>query len=325
MPYTSHPGPRWRHGLLALLVGGMVALVAPPALADTFTATGTAPTVTALTAGQVLQPANNGTSATYQINATIGDADTLADLTTVTLCLSLTSAANDECTTTNAQTAVKLAWTQGTNTYALTGSTLWSNQVFTSNYSAGASSMTMNFKFKIGEAARAGGWTAKVIARDDSTLTTAATDATYSVNYYGAVDTQRASQAFGALAPNGSAVAAGVSNGLLQVNGQTDVFLAVANFAGPSTATNYRTVDTSPAAPPAPGSFALDCLEGPSFSEGSAVRIGTTATEVSANQFPSGIAEGGNSTLASSCRLSNGGGLPTGVYTGAVTVSVAAG
>ncbi|MDZ7577108.1 MAG: hypothetical protein U0904_02880 [Candidatus Nanopelagicales bacterium] len=320
-------GPRRRTwvGLtsVALIASVLTAVAVTPGQADEFGQGNTAPVVSALTAGFAMQPAANGTSDTYQINAEITDANTLLDLDTVTLCLYHTTQGTSTCSSTAARNTMKIVWTQATNAFALTSgaSTYWADQTSVSNYVATNTAMVMNFKFKVSEAALQGAWTATVTALDTSAGEDSATNADYSVAYYGAVDTNRVSQDYGTLAKDASATAQNISHGTLQANGASDIYYAVADLTdGTTTMTNAGGLVT---AAPAVTEFALDCLGGSAtYDNTGAVRIGAGATEVHSNILTGGVVEGGNNTNVASCRLTSGGQVPAGPYAGAVTVTV---
>ncbi|MDP4014270.1 MAG: hypothetical protein U0990_01765 [Candidatus Nanopelagicales bacterium] len=303
---------------VALIAGALTAVAVTPAQA-----TNTAPVVSGLTAGFAMQPAANGTSDTYQINAEITDADTLLDLNTVTLCLYHTTQGTSTCSSTDAQNTMKIVWTQATNAFALTSgaSTYWADQTSVSNYVATNTAMVMNFKFKISEAALQGAWTAAVTALDTSAGEDSAADANYSVAYYGAINTHRVPQDYGTLAKDASATAQNISHGTLQANGASNIYYSVADLTdGTTTMTNAGGLVT---AAPTVTEFALDCLGGSAtYDNTGAVRIGAGATEVHSNILTGGAVEGGNNTNVASCRLTSGGRVPAGTYSGAVTVTV---
>lgn len=310
----------------AALVGGVMVGMAAPASADDYTPGNSTPTVNITAVPATMQPAAEGGSATYTVEADVGDADTLLDLNTVTLCLYRTGVGDDTCATTDPQNTAKLVWTRATDTFAMTSgaSTFWANDASVSNYVATAVSMSMDFKFKISEATLQGGWTAKVIAAD-GTATPEDTDAGITTNYYGNVDTNRATQSFGTIASGGSALKENISDGTLQVNGSTDIFYAVANFTdGTTTATNMQATSTDVAVPPTATKFAYDCKDAVTFGESGAFRVAGTATEIDSGVLSGGTAEGGSTATVASCRLSSGGQLPVASYSAAVTVTVAA-
>ncbi|MDP4015140.1 MAG: hypothetical protein U0990_02930 [Candidatus Nanopelagicales bacterium] len=309
----------------ALVAGAMTAVAVAPAQADDFDQGNIDPVVSAVTAGFAMQPAANGTSATYQIDATITDGNTLLDLNTVTLCLYNTAGGTSDCSSTDSQNTMKMVWTRADDAFVLTsgGSTYWADQTSLSDYTATNTAMDLNFKFKVGEAALQGDWTAKVTALDTSAGTHTVTDATHSVAYYGSVDTNRAGQSYGELAKDGSANAQNISHGTLQVNGATDISYAVANLTdGTTTMTNMGGLVT---AAPDVTKFALDCLGGSAtYDNTGAARIAAGATEVHSNILTGGAVEDGNTTNVASCRLATGGQVPAQTYTGALTVTVAA-
>ena len=95
-------------------------------------------------------------------------------------------------------------------------------------------------------------------------------------------------------------------------NGQTALSATAGNFTnGTYTFTLLTTGLTSSA--PAAGQVTFDCQVAASFTEASATRVGTTSTQLSANQTPTGTAENGTA-VANSCRLAHGGQRPVGTY-----------
>ncbi len=311
----------------ALVGGVLVGAVATPASADDYTQTNSAPVISSMVAGLTMQPDQDASSATYTVSATITDANTLLDLDTVKLCMSLTSAADQSCASPNGTTATLITWTRVGDTWAINDGrgAFWTLAAPVSDYVATDTAAQMQFKFNISEAARQGAWTARIIA-DDGEATDTEDNTSNSVNYYGEVDTNRTGQSYGSIATNASANANDVSHGTIQANGATDIFYAAANFTnGGVTVPNNYSTSAVVTDPPVSTKYALDCNEGDGvFVPSGAFRINTDPTEIDSNKLTTGTAEGGSSALTASCRLSNGGGVPSLNYSGAVTVTVGA-
>lgn len=314
----------------ALLAAGLVGAFAGPAGADTLEQSNEPPVVSALnaTGSATMQPDSDSSEGTYSVTATVSDANTVQDLTTVSLCMYL-DGASDTCASPDGTTQALLTWTQATDTFAMNdgAGAYWVDATSTENYSAGNDDMGFTFNFKVSEAARAGNWNAKVIAVDDAAASDSEVDTSNTMAYYANVDTNRAAQDYGSLAAGGTSNKLDISSGTIQANGSTDVFYAAGSFNNPVESvnlTNYQAINSSVAVTPAEGSYALDCQSGATFTQGSSTRVATVATEITSAAFTTGTAEGGASDSTASCRLTNGGGVPTGTYTGTVQVTVGA-
>ena len=292
--------------------------------ADVFTTANTAPTVSSPSLSASIQPDAQESNVKYSYSVTVGDAETLNDLSTVTVCLYHTTLGDPTCATPDPATDVKLIWTQSTNTFTIedgSANNYWAlgNGANTSSApTLTGTSGTFTFKFAVSEAMREGGWTAAVTV-DDGTTTATDSTATATVNHYSVITT-RVSQDFGI-------VSAGLVNGVVRTasptvtaNGQTTYSMTAGNFtSGTYTFTLKTTGLTSEG--PAAGGVTFDCQVASTFTQASAVRVGSASTLLSATQTPSGTAEGGVA-LDNSCRLAHGGARPVGAYSFAVVNAI---
>lgn len=309
--------------LLALL--GLTLSTAGVASADQFTTTNSAPTVSAPSLSASISPDAGASETVYSYSITVGDADTLNDLGTVTVCLYQTLVGDPTCATPDPTTDVELTWTQSTDAFTIEDGSV--NDYWTLGTGVDASSSTtltgtsgtFTFKFTVSEATREGGWTAAVTAVDSSAGSATDSAATTTVNHYSAITT-RVSQDFGTLG-------SGLANGVVQTasptvtaNGQTTYSMTAGDFTdGTYTFTLNAAGLTSEA--PGAGEVTFDCQAASTFTEGSATRVGTTSTQLSANETTTGTPEGG-STVDNSCRLAHGGQLPVSTYTTTVLHTV---
>lgn len=318
---------RWRRSaavisLMALL--GLSLSAVGVASAELFATANTAPTVATPTLSTPIQPDAGASDTVYSYSIVVGDADTLNDLSTVTVCLYLTTGGDSTCATPDPTTDVKLVWTQSTNAFTIDDGSV--NSYWALGTAANAStsptltgtSGTFTFQFTVSEATREGGWTAAVTA-DDGVATASNSTATTTVNHYSSITT-RVSQDFGTL---GSGLVNGVvrtASPTVTANGQTTYSMTAGNFTdGTYTFTLKTTGLTSEA--PAAGEVTFDCQVASTFTEGSAVRVGSTSTQLSGTQTSTGTAEGGVA-VDNSCRLAHGGQRPVSTYTATVLNTV---
>ncbi len=299
--------------LVALL--GLTVSATGVAQADEFITGNTAPTVATPALSASIQPDAGASAVVYSYSVVVGDADTLNDLSTVTVCLYLTTGGDATCATPDPATDVKLTWTQSTNAFTIANgsTTYWAlgtaGDVSTAPTLTGTSG-TYTFKFTVSEAMREGSWTAAVTA-DDGVATAADSAATGTVNHYSAI-TARVAQAFGT-------VTSGLLNGVVSTasptvssNGQTTYSATAGNFTDGTYTFTLKT-DGLTSVAPAAGEVTFDCEVAATFTEASATRVGTTSTQLSATETTTGTVENG-STVANSCRLAHGGQRPVSAY-----------
>jgi len=310
---------------LAVAVGG---LTAAPASADTFTPLNTAPTL--LTPSLTMpgsqlgfEPDAGASDEVYAYSVTVGDAETLNDLDTVSVCLhhslkedGLTAGEGDAtCSTISPQNTVKLTWTRSTNAFSISaGSSSYWSLGTAADASSAPSDLTavsgvLTFRFKVSEAMREGTWAAKATATDVSAASTAdALPPTKAVAAYSSI-TARTQKSFGTVAAD--TAASGSDSPTITSNGATTMSLTAGNFTDGTHTFTLKT-DGLVATGPAAGQVTFDCHIGGAFSEVSATRVGSTATSVG-SATSTGTAEGG-SAVSNSCRLKHGGQRPVSTY-----------
>ncbi len=297
------------------------------AQADTFTPENSDPTVSAPSLPASIQPDAGASDTEHAYSVTVGDADSLNDLDTVTVCLYLTTGGDNTCATPDPATDVKLTWTQSTNSFTIddgSSNSYWA--LATGAASSAPADLTavsgaFAFRFTVSEAMRQGGWTATVTATDgnggiDATDSTSTT----TVSHYSAVTT-RVQQSFGTIASGGNAVA--TASPTVTSNGTTVFKLSAGAFTAGTYSYSLKTTGLTSAGPSA-GEVAFDCIIGSTFTEASATRVASTSTQVSDTQTSTGTAEGG-AAVSNTCRLWQGGQRPVSSYAATVVNSVVAG
>lgn len=316
-----------RRVLAAILVAApALSLVAvAPASAEEVITANTAPTVSSpsftMPGTTNFEPDAGGSDELYIYNVTVGDAETLNDVDTVSVCLyqSLNEAAgagegDDTCTTINPANTVKLTWTRSTDVFAISAgaSTFWTlgtaAEVSTRSGALTDTTAVLAFKFKVSEAMREGTWTAKVTATDISAATAVDSAATKPVNAYSAI-TVRSQQSYGTLAAGVAATA--TDSPTVTSNGATTMSLTAGDFVNGAYSFTLLTTGLTSTAPAA-GQLTYDCIRAATFTEATATRIGSTATSLS-TATSTGTAEGGTA-VSNTCRIKHGGGRPVGTY-----------
>lgn len=294
------------------------------AAAESVTPANSAPTVSGPSLSATIQPDAGASDNEYSYAVTVGDADTLNDLSSVTLCLSH-SAGDATCASPDPATDVKLVWTQSTNAFTVddgTG-TFWANGT-TATPSAPTLTGTsgiFTFTFVVSEATREGTWTATVTAADGTATATNSTP-TAAVNHYAAITT-RTQQDFGTLAADTAATV--TDSPTVTSNGTT----AYSMTSGDFTDGTYSFTLKGAGAPStdidrAAGEISYDCNQGATFAGASATRVGAVSTQIGAVITSTGTIEGG-ATVANSCRLLHGGGKPISTYSFTVVNAVSNG
>lgn len=189
----------------ALLGASLVAGVTGTASAEEFDPANAAPTVSIDTSTLTMSPDSGVGDNIYTIAATVGDANSLLDLNTVTLCLYKVGAPNAgdaSCATQDPQSTAKITWTRSIDEFDVdassgTESSNWelgtggdaepstNNASYSySAYSASGTSMTMQYRFRVSDVATEGtDWAVRVVAADGDTTTTANDTTGFSVNW----------------------------------------------------------------------------------------------------------------------------------------------
>jgi hypothetical protein len=329
-----------RRVLAATLIAATttVGLTASPASADTFTPANTAPTLSspafvmpgALTA---FQPDAGASAGIYEYDVTVGDAETLNDIATVSVSLyqslkedGLTAGEGDASgAVINPANTVKLSWDRPTNAFSISAgaSTYWAlgtaADVSVSPASLTATTGIVKFKFTVGEAMREGTWTAKATATDLSAATATDATATKAVNAYSVI-TSRTAQNFGTALASGVGGATKSDAPNVTSNGSTALTLTAGDFTSGSYNFALKSSGATSVAPAA-GEVTFDCNPAGTFNEASAVRVGSTATLLG-TATSTGTAEGG-AAVSDTCRLQHGGQRPVGAYSFTVVNTIA--
>lgn len=303
--------------LLALVVSG-----AGIADADEFTTANTAPTVSSPSLSASIQPDTGASDVEYTYSVTVGDAESLNDLSNVAVCLYQTVEGDSTCATPDPTNTVKLTWTQSTDAFTIDdGSTndYWTNGTGSTSPTLTGTSGTFTFTFTVSEATREGGWTALVTATDTTGGTDTDGTATTTVQHYSAITT-RVAQDFGTVAAGLANAANVTASPTVTANGQTTYGMTAGDFTD-GTYTFALKTDGLTSDGPAPGEVTFDCEVASTFTEASATRVGSTSTQLSAAETTSGTPEGGTA-VDNACRLAHGGELPSSTYSFTVVNAV---
>lgn len=323
-----HPGATRSRAAAALLVTILsltyVSAAQFTADAEQVTPANTAPTVSGPSLSATIQPDAGASDNQYSYGITVGDADTLNDLSTVTLCLYVTGG-DSTCATPDPATDVKLVWTQSTNAFTIddgTG-TFWANGTAPapSSPTLTGTSGVFTFTFVVSEVTREGTWNTTLTA-DDGAATATNSVPTATVNHYAAITT-RTQQSFGTLAADTAATV--TDSPTVTSNGTTAYSMTSGSFTDGTYSFTLKTAgDPATDLDRAAAELTYDCNQGATFAGASATRVGSTATQIGATITATGTAEGGT-TVANSCRLLHGGGVPISTYAFTVVNAVANG
>lgn len=316
---------RWRRSAVTLSMMALMGLTLSAtgaAYADDFNTANTAPTVTTQALSPTIQPDTGASEAVYTYSVLVGDAESLNDLSTVTVCLYLTDGGDPTCASPDPTTDVLMTWTQSTDAFTMANGsgTYWAlgtDPISTSPDLTGVSG-TFTFRFTVSEAMREGSWTAAVTATDVSLATAAGSAATATVNHYSSITT-RSAQNFGEIAP-GLTGAERTASPTVTSNGQTTYSATATDFTSGDFAFTLKT-DGATSVAPAAGQVTFDCQVASTFTEASATRVGSTSTLLSAAQTATGTPESG-SAVDHTCRLAHGGERPVGAYSGTIVTAI---
>ncbi len=335
MQPTHHRGVA--AGVLAA-VSITTALLVAPVSADDFEPGNHAPTVSTAAwswpVGQsAFEPDGGASDEVYAYAVTVGDDDSLADLDRVTLCLHHSlhedgvapGDGDPTCAVTDPRSTVRLTWVRSTGVIDVDagGSAHWSlgtgGDASTPPADLGALSGQLVFRFRVSEVMRRGTWTATVTAVDTSAASGSDASMTADVAAYASITT-RAPQSFGKVDAGSAAIVTDAP--VVTANGATELSLTAGDFVSssgsfalqPSGATSER---------PTTGQVTYDCNADGTFTEGTAVRIASTATSLG-SATPTGTPEGG-SAVVNTCRLIHGGGRPVDTYSFSVVNGITSG
>lgn len=329
----------------ALLGASLVAGVAGTASADEFDPANAAPTVSIDTSTLTFTPDSGVGDTIYTIAATVGDANSLVDLNTVTLCLYKVGAPNagdPTCATQNPQSTAKITWTRGINEFDIDASSgaessNWelgtggdaepstNNATYSySAYNAASTSMTMQFRFRVSDVATEGtDWAVRVVADDGDTTTTANDTTDWTVNWYGRVATQRSGYDWADVTTGSSATANGLSAGTLVTNGGSDIQMSTSTYTDGAT-TIDNALGAADSAVNVDRQFAIDVDTGATYDATGTTRLTGSLVDVETGDLTSGTVEAGSTGSTQSFKLWLGNAIPRSgsPYTGTVTVGV---
>ena len=301
--------------------------IAPMANADTFTPQNDAPVVDITSNPTSMMPANPRSTQDYSVKATIGSQGTVANLKTVTMCWYLYDEASEDCinAATNPKHEFMMTWTEATKSFAVTGNNNYRDAGSKTNYGDGTGlSLEIEFIFKISNAMlHSGDWALRVVAIDDqdqSSIDSLDLNNDYdryllTVDYFGAVTTQRAAQDFGSLAFNGLQTISGIKTGDFIANGSSFLGIEATDFKYGSSGT----VELS-GTYPLPGEASLICSQG---SLGG-VYVNPTNSYLDFGLFSEGTGESAVTNLTHECTLKFGGGADVAnvQYSNTVTITI---
>lgn len=323
---TPHSKPlRALVAAVGLLILAYTAVIQSTANADTFTPANSAPTVSSPSLSASIQPDAGASDTQYSYAITVGDADTLNDLSTVIVYLYHQTAGDSTCATPDPATDVKLVWTQSTTAFTVDdgAGAYWANGASPapSSPTLTGTSGTFTFTFVVSEAAREGTWVAAATA-DDGGATASDSTATTAVAHYAGITT-RTQRSFGTLEANTAGTV--TDSPTVTSNGPTAYSLTAGDFTdGTYTFTLKTTGAPSTDTSRATGEVSYDCNQDSVFDGASATRVASTATQVGSAITSTGTAEGGV-TQADACRLLHGRGRPVSTYSFTVVNTVSNG
>lgn len=329
----------------ALLGASLVAGVTGTASAEEFDPANAAPTVSIDTSTLTMSPDSGVGDNIYTIAATVGDANSLLDLNTVTLCLYKVGAPNAgdaSCATQDPQSTAKITWTRSIDEFDVdassgTESSNWelgtggdaepstNNASYSySAYSASGTSMTMQYRFRVSDVATEGtDWAVRVVAADGDTTTTANDTTGFSVNWYGRVATQRSGYDWAEVTTGSSSTANALSAGTIVTNGGSDVQMSTSTFTDGTTSL-ANALGTTNTAVSTDREFAIDVDPGATYDGTGTSRLIGSLADVETGDLTSGTVEAGSTGSTQSFKLWLGNSVPRSgtPYTGTVTVGV---
>lgn len=318
---------RWRRNAVTLSMMALMGLMLSAtgaAHADEFSTANTAPTVTTPAVSTPIQPDTGASDVAFSYSVVVGDAESLNDLSTVTVCLYLTTGGDSTCATPDPATDVSMTWTQSTDAFTIASGSLkeyWALGIETDSSTSPTltgTSGTFTFKFTVSETMREGEWTAAVTATDGTAAAATDATATTTVSHYSAITT-RVAQDFGTVA-SGLTGATSTASPTVISNGQTAYSATASDFSDGTYIFALKT-DGATSVAPAPGEVTFDCEVASSFTEANATRVGSTSTQLSADQTTTGAPEDG-SAIDTTCRLAHGGERPASIYSGTIVNAI---
>ncbi|MFN8126397.1 MAG: hypothetical protein U0R64_07815 [Candidatus Nanopelagicales bacterium] len=338
-----HHSPRLAAGagVAALLAASLGVVGVTSAQADDVNPSNATPTVAIDTDTLSMAPDNGVGDNIYTVAVTVGDANSLEDLNTVTLCLYSTADGDATCTNQDARNTALITWTRSGDTFDIdaTSGTEASNwelgtggdsEASTNNasysysgYVATDVSMQILYRFRVSDATRQGAWSVRAVANDGDATQTANDTTGYSASWYGRVATQRAGYNWGDVASGSSATADNLSAGTVVANGGSDIQMATTSFFnGTTTISNAGgTTNTSVSAD---RQFAIDVDPGVSYDGTGTGRLTGSLADVETGDLLTGTTEAGDTSSTQSFKLWLGNKAPRAAspYSGTVTVGV---
>lgn len=340
-----------RSSVLALTAGGMAVFAASPSQAEEFDPTNIAPTVTSVTDTLAMSPDQAIGDAVYTIAATVGDANSLQDLNTVTVCLYNQAQGVSTCGDADhdARDTVLMTWTRSTDTFTIDATTggadasNWNLGHTTSaddseasnvaaNYSYSAftgtnTSMNMLFTFRTSEVAKEGtNWGVLVTADDGDTTGTASDTAGYTVAHYARVATQRSAVDWNTVVAETKTASSNVNAGTFIANGGTDLQMSVTTYTD-GTTTLANAGGSPDDALTADRQFALDVDLDDTYNAGANdFRLSSSLTDIETAVLTAGTTEAGDNSTLHGFQFQHGGAVPRSgtPYTATVLVGVTA-
>lgn len=343
----------------ALLASGVTLAVGGVAQADTIEPTNATPTISVDTASLAMSP-SMFSSSPYSVDVTVGDADSLADLNTVTLCVYNQAQGDANCADGNldARDTALITWSRADDSFTMDATTgggadtsYWelgqggdteashtnpfpgpgTTYYSTSNYSESAVSMTMTFTFQVSEVAKEGtDWAVKAVVDDGIATANAGDTSGYTTAWYGRVATQRASKAWTSVAAGGSATTNDYSSGTLITNGGADVMMDIASTFTDGQTTISNGGGTADTAVSANRQYAMDIDKDATYNDGAgaaAQRLTGSLADVETGVLTSGTTEAGDASVGQSFKLWLGNRIPRqdlNTYSGTLTVGITA-
>lgn len=259
-----------------------------------------------ITAPTLMTPGFPRSSIVYEVTAEIESPLGVTGLDSVSMCWYEVTDGSPTCDSaaTSPETEFLVTWNEaseefvktGTNHYALgTGGDV-------STVVESGSFVTVNFKFKISNAMRAGDWVVVVTALDDAGLSRSRTESADVGSFYSVM--VRPDKKFGLLPKNGSYTVNDTLVGEYASNAPGDFSISATNFNCAGCDSSHQlTLVTS--GDPGPGEVALDCSIGSTL-EATPLRVTGSTKKFSRQLTETGETTNKNNKM--SCRLIYGGG-----------------
>lgn len=352
---TGRPIAMARNGKKLLAVSAAISAIAgvglavAPAQADDLNVDGSAPEISIISQPSDITPTAGTSTGVYTYQVQVSDADTLANLTSVKLCLYAAntdgtpgSGANTSCSPVNAMRTVLYTWTRADDTFVVTPNSRWrlgnpgESYVRTavssdadpsdafSDYDADATTMTMRFTVRVSDVTRQGKWRAVATVTDQQAKTASASVEVANmatVAWYGAVTSPRTAVDWGVMDPGQSISQDEMNTGTYLYNGNSNLMASLTDYQAQG---GVHTISNVNSGAPGAGQFSYIMTSEGSWYEGVPDQTQLTSTPATWLAQTGQTAESG-SNLLTAAQLQMGSGIWPTEYSNTVTLSVSQG